>query len=73
MNNSFLFGGISVIIIGDFLQIPPNKLQVVYTNAKKEWQQALNGSLWEIFLTLFKLIEIVYVRLKQLALTDTSL
>lgn len=45
MNNSFLFGGISVMAIRDFLQIPPNKLQGVYINARKGCQQALNSSL----------------------------
>ena len=49
MNNSFVFGGISVMTIRDFQQIPPNKLQGVYINARKKCEQTLNGSLWQIF------------------------
>lgn len=49
--------------IRDFLQTPPNKLQGVYINARKECQQVLNGSLWKIFLKLFELIEMLYVML----------
>ena len=41
--NSLPFGGVSLIAIGDFLQLPPVKQQAIFTNAKKGTYKALLG------------------------------
>ena len=57
--NSLPFGGISVMTIGDFLQLPPVKQNAIYVNAKEGTYEALSGSLWQELFKLHELVEIV--------------
>ena len=58
MQNKLLFGGVSVLLIGDLLQLPPVKQQSIFVCARKGTYEALSGSLWEEF-QLHELVEIV--------------
>ncbi len=56
--NKLIFGGVSVLLIGDLLQLPPVKQQSIFVCARKGTYEALSGSLWEEF-QLHELVEIV--------------
>ena len=58
-NNTLPFGGVSVISIGDFLQLPPVQQQAIFMKAKKGTYKALQGGLWQKLFELHELVEIV--------------
>ena len=57
MNNNLLFGGISIIGIGDFLQLPPVNAKTVYS-AILQGYKVFNKPLWHNFV-LHELVQIV--------------
>ena len=57
--NNLPFGGISLLVIGDFLQLPPVKQLGVFMHARKGTYKAFNGSLWQELFKLHELVEIV--------------
>ena len=57
--NLLPFGGVSVMAIGDLLQLPPVKQLGVFMNAMKGTYKALCGSLWQDMFKLHELVEIV--------------
>ena len=58
--NLLPFGGVSVMAIGDLLQLPPVKQLGVFMNAMKGTYKALCGSLWWDMFKLHELVEIVW-------------
>ena len=58
MQNSSPFGGISLLVVGDFLQLPPVNQKVVFMKPSKRSYRSFNGWLWEKF-QLLELVEIV--------------
>ena len=58
MQSSSPFGGVSLLAVGDFLQLPPVNEKSVFMKVKKGTYASLNGSLWESCL-LHELHEIV--------------
>ena len=59
MQNLLPFGGVSLLVVGDSLQLPPVHKNVVFMNSSKGSYRTFNGWLWEKF-QLHKLIEIVW-------------
>ena len=59
MSNSAPFGGVSVIAIGDLLQLPPVNQQGVYMCPKKGTYESFQGSIWQNLFYLHELTEIV--------------
>ena len=57
--NNLPFGGISLLVIGDFLQLPPVKQLGVFIHTRKGTYKAFNGSLWQELFKLHELVEIV--------------
>ena len=57
--NNLPFGGISLLVIGDFLQLPPVKQLGVFMHTRKGTYKAFNGSLWQELFKLHELVEIV--------------
>ena len=57
MQNSSLFGGVSLLVIGDFLQIAPVNQKCVSIKTIKGSYRSFNGWLWEKF-KLHQLVEI---------------
>ena len=53
------FGEVSVMTIGDFLQLPPVMQLTIFTKAKAGTYAALSPSLWEKLFKLHELVEIV--------------
>ena len=58
MQNSSPFGGVSLLAVGDFLQLPPVNQKGVFMRPSKESYRSFNGWLWEKF-QLHELVEIV--------------
>ena len=58
MQNSSPFGGVSLLVVGDFLQLPPVNQKGVFMKPSKGSCRSLNGWLWEEF-QLHELVEIV--------------
>ena len=58
MQNSSLFGGVSLLVVGDFLQLPPVNQNDVFMKPIKGLYRSFIGWLWEIF-QLHELVEIV--------------
>ena len=58
MQNALPFGGVSLLVVGDFLQLPPVNQKGVFMKVKKGSYSSFNGWLWEDF-QLHELIEIV--------------
>ena len=58
MQNSLPFGGVSLLAVGDFLQLPPVNAKGVFMKVKTGTYGAFNGWLWHDFL-LHELVEIV--------------
>ena len=50
MQNSLPFGGVSLLVVGDFSQLPPVNEKGVFVKVKKGSYSALNGWLWHDFL-----------------------
>jgi len=57
--NVLPFGGVSVMTIGDFLQLPAVKQKSIYENATEGTYEALAGSLWKDLFKLHEIFEIV--------------
>ena len=49
MQNSSPFSGVSLLIVGDFLQPPPVKQKGVFMKQSKGSCRSFNGWLWEKF------------------------
>ena len=45
--NDTPFAGLSIIAVGDFLQLPPVQVKPVYTEYNDSWQNVV--SLWNLF------------------------
>ena len=58
MQNSSPFGRISLLVVGDFLQLPPLNQKGVFLKPSKGSYRSFNGWLWEKF-QLHELVEIV--------------
>ena len=58
MQKSSPFGGVSLLVVGDFLQLPPVNQKGVSKKPSKGSYRSLNGWLWEKF-QLHVLVEIV--------------
>ena len=58
MQNSSPFGGVSLLVVGDFLQLPPVNQKGVFMKPSKGSYRSFNGWLWEKF-QLHELVEIV--------------
>ena len=58
MQNLSPFGGVSLLVVGDFLQLPPVNQKVVFMKPSKGSYRSFNGWLWEKF-QLHELVEIV--------------
>ena len=58
MQHLSLFGGVSLLVIGDFLQLPPVNQKCVSMKPIKGSYRSFNGCLWEKF-QLHELVEIV--------------
>ena len=58
MQNSLPFGGVSVLAVGDFLQLPPVNEKGVFMKVTKGSYSSFNGWLWQDF-SLHELVEIV--------------
>ena len=58
MQNSLQFGGVSLMVIGDLLQLPPVKQPGIFMNVRKGTYEAFHESLWKKF-ELHELTEIV--------------
>ena len=56
--NSSPFGGVSLLVVGDFLQLPPVNQKVVFMKPSKVSYRLFSGWLWEK-LQLHELVEIV--------------
>ena len=59
MQNSSTFGGVSLLVVGDFLQLPPLNQESVFMKPSKGSYRSFNGWLWEKF-QLHELVEIVW-------------
>ena len=59
MQNSSPFGGVSLLVVGDFLQLPPVNQKGVFMKPSKGSYRSFNGWLWEKF-QLHELVEIVW-------------
>ena len=59
MNNSLLFGGVSILVIGDLLQLPPVNQQGIFSCGNENTYKALAPSLWRDVFKLHELFEIV--------------
>ena len=59
MNKKSSFGGTSVLVVGDLLQLPPVKQQGVFTNPPKGKIESFQGSVWQNKFLLHELTEIV--------------
>ena len=59
MGNRFPFGGVSLLICGDLLQLQPVKQQGVWIPPKTCSYNAFQGSIWENYFFLHELIDIV--------------
>ena len=58
MQNALPFGGVSLLVVGDFLQLPPVSQKGVLMKVKKGSYSSFNGWIWEDF-QLHELVEIV--------------
>lgn len=58
MTNSQPFGGMSILCVGDLLQLPPVAQRPVFSEPSDE-MAAIYGSLWQ---TLFKIVELTEVQ-----------
>ena len=58
MQNSSPFGGVSLLVVGDFLQLPPVNQKGVFIKPSKGLYRVYNGWLWGKF-KLHELVEIV--------------
>ena len=58
MQNSSEFGGVPLLVVGDFLQLPPVNQEGVFMKLNKGSYRSFNGWLWEKF-QLYELVEIV--------------
>ena len=59
MQNSSPFGGVSLLVVGDFLQFPPVNQKGMFMKPSKGSYRSFNGWLWEKF-QLHELVEIVW-------------
>ena len=59
MQNSLPFGGVSLLVIGDFLQLLPVNQKGVFMKPGKELYRSFSGWLWEKF-QLHELVEIIW-------------
>ena len=59
IQNSSPFGGVSLLVVGDFLQLPPVNQKGVFMKPSKGLYRSFNGWLWEKF-QLHELVEIVW-------------
>ena len=57
--NTLPFGGVSLLLIGGFLQLPPVKQQFIFAEGKRGTYEALYGSLWAKLFKLYELHQIV--------------
>ena len=62
MSNSSQFGGVSVIAIGDLLQLPPVNQQGIYMCPKNGTYESFQESVWQNLFVLHELTEIVRQR-----------
>ena len=58
IQNLLQFRGVSLLHVGDFLQLPPVNQKSVFMKPNKELCKSFNGWLWEKF-QLHELVEIV--------------
>ena len=55
--NQLQFGGLSLLLVGDFLQLPPANQKIMFMKPGKGSHKSFNGWLWEKF-QLRELVEI---------------
>ena len=56
MSNTARFGGVSVIAIGDLLQLPPVNQRGIFESPKKGSYEAFQGSVWQNLFYLHELL-----------------
>ena len=57
MKNPSPFGGVSLLVVGYFLQVPPVNQKGMFRKPSKRSYRSFNGWLWEKF-QLYKVVEI---------------
>ena len=68
-----IFGGISVILSGDLLQLPPVQQQQVFMKHKKREYQTFQGLLWEYVFHSYKLAVILNLQIYKHTSTDIKI
>ena len=58
MQKSSAFAGVSMLVVGDFFELPPGNQKSLFTKRSKGSFRSFNGSLWETF-QLPELVKIV--------------
>ena len=58
MQKSSAFAGVSMLVVGDFFELPPGNQKSLFTKPSKGSFRSFNGPLWETF-QLPELVKIV--------------
>ena len=59
MNSSEPFGGVSILAVGDFLQLPPVAQKPVFADPNNLTYESLSGNRWKTHFKLYELTQIV--------------
>jgi hypothetical protein len=59
MNDHDVFGGVSILAVGDFLQLPPVKQNTIFSDPKQDSYLTFAPHLWKYYFKLHELTEIL--------------